>query len=205
MTLKERGVGISFDDGPNPENAQQVLGILREYDCQATFFWIVEFAREFSEGNIDSFERVRMEIDGAGHEIGFHAPEDYFPTLLSRLFFKFTKRQMEVSLAELEDLTKQKIHLYRPHYSLQPISFLFVTQLGLRPVLGSFVHYAEPMADIDSQIEKFSSAKPGEILIFHDGITQERKETYITEVLPEVLSNLKKQNLMPTKVSNIIY
>ncbi|MBI2327103.1 polysaccharide deacetylase family protein [Candidatus Curtissbacteria bacterium] len=43
MATKERFVGVSFDDGPNSQNIQEILAILRENNCQAT--WIINCVR----------------------------------------------------------------------------------------------------------------------------------------------------------------
>jgi peptidoglycan/xylan/chitin deacetylase (PgdA/CDA1 family) len=204
MLRQKNLVGLSFDDGPNSQNIEVILDILEKNNCQATFFWIVEYAQRLSKENSVLFQKIISRINNSGHEIGLHAPGDFQPTLRSRFLSKFTKKELATALGELEKLTRLKIKLYRPHYVLQPLSMLFAEQLGLRVVLGDFIHYSNPSSPKQKQIEKYSTAKPGNILIFHDGITQTRKTNYILDVLPEVLLNLRKRNLIPTKVSNLI-
>ena len=42
-------LALTFDDGPHPKYTEQILAILKEYDCKATFFVIGENVRAHPE------------------------------------------------------------------------------------------------------------------------------------------------------------
>jgi len=201
---KNKLIGLSFDEGPNETNALEVLKILKENKTQATFFWIVEYAKRLHEENSELFRNILSQIREDGHEIGLHAPYDYIPTLYSRIYGRFNKEELKLATEELEKLTNMPIKLFRPHYLLQPYSILKARELGLITVLGDVLNYSDAAFPVKFQIWRFSSANPGSILIFHDGICMLRKKTYITKVLPTVLENLKKKGLTPTKISKVL-
>lgn len=201
--IKNKLVALSFDDGPNPQNILKILKILREYRSKATFFWIVENAINLAK-NKELFQTVISTLHRDGHEIGLHAVSDYIPTLKSRFWTKFNKKELDSAKKTLEELTGFKIKIFRPHYLLQPASILIAHQLGLITVFGDVVHYADQTWSKDFQINRFSGANPGSILIFHDGVTKIRHQTKILQVLPNVIKNLRQKNLLLTKVSEIL-
>jgi peptidoglycan/xylan/chitin deacetylase (PgdA/CDA1 family) len=196
-------VGISFDDGPNPENVIEILDILKEHKATATFFWIATYAKQLNKDHPTLMKRVVKRISKEGHEVGLHAPFDYIPNTWYRATTKFTKQQLSDAKKYLEDLTGQNIKYYRPHYYLQPISILYAIQLYMTTVLGNAAHYANPDIDTNIQIKKFSRANAGDILVFHDGNTIKRKTNYILKVIPAVLNNINKRKIIPTKVSGL--
>ena len=71
-------------------------------------------------------------------------------------------------------------------------------------VVGDFLHYSQPDAPVKTQVKKISGAGPGSILIFHDGTSLSRKHTYVLEVLPRVIDNLKNRGLIPVSVSEVL-
>lgn len=201
---KDNLIALSFDEGPNERNVLEILKILKEYKSQATLFWIVDYAKKLYQEKPDLFKMIIDQIKKEGHEVGLHAPYDYVPTLYSRLYGKFNKEELKIAIKELKNITNLPIKLFRPHYLLQPMSIMKARELGLTTVLGDIFHYSDAAFPVNFQIWRFSSANPGSILIFHDGVCMLRKKTYITQVLPIVLGNLRKKGLTPTKVSNVL-
>ena len=196
-------VGISFDDGPSL-HTPRVLEILKSFGSSATFFWIVENAVKLKREEPETFEQIIIMVKETDSEIGLHAPYDYKPNLMSRILGKFTKQEIREAKVKLEELIGLQISLYRPHYLQLGRSTLFAHELGLTTVWGDLIHYAEPDTLREYQIRKFSNAKPGNILIFHDGNTILRKTTNVTEVLPSVLKNLNEKGLHGITVSRVI-
>ena len=201
--IKNKLVALSFDDGPNPQNIFKILKILREYKSRATFFWIVENVIDLSN-NKELFQTVISTLHKDGHEIGLHAISDYIPTLKSRFWTKFNKEELGSAKKTLEELTGFKIKVFRPHYLFQSASILIAHQLGLITVFGDMIHYADQTWPKDFQINRFSGANSGSILIFHDGVTMLRHETKILEVLPAVLRNLRQKSMRLITVSEIL-
>lgn len=201
---KKKLVAFSFDDGPNPKNIIEVLTILNTAKVSGTFFWIVENARKLKEAQPKLFKKVLELIYKGNHEIGLHAPYDYKPSLLTRAYGKFTKQELKDAKGELEKITNLKIKLYRPHILLQPATIFFANQIGLTTVIGDLYHYADAAASRERQINKFSKAPAGSILIFHDGLSKLRQSTSITKVLPKVILNLQDKDLVLTKISSLL-
>lgn len=203
LAKKKSLVGLSFDDGPSLQTIK-VLEILKLFESRATFFWIVEKAVKLKTEVPEIFRQIVTSIKESGSEIGLHAPYDYRPTFLSRLFGKFTEREIITAKNKLEELTDLPVRLYRPHYVQLGRSTLFAHKLGLMTVFGDFTHYAEPDAQEEFQVRKFSSVRPGNILVFHDGNTLLRKTTSVTQVLPTILENLGKRGIRGTSISDVL-
>ena len=201
---KKRLVALSFDDGPHSNITLQVLRILNTHVTSATFFWIVKEADLLAKNDPKQFQAILTALRTGDHEVGLHAPYDYRPTLRSRLLGQFTGEEMTEATKKLRELTGMPVTLYRPHYFQFGSSFRFANELGLTAVLWNPFHYAPTNWSSESQIRQFSSAKPGNILLFHDGVTSTRPETNVLEVLPQVLVNLKRRDLYPTSVSKVL-
>lgn len=203
---RKKLVGFSFDDGPNPDNILDVLRILGKNNIRGTFFWIVKNARELKQKNPGLFDKVLNLLAKGGHEIGLHAPFDYKPSLKAIFYGRFTHKELSQAKTELEGLTGKAVNLYRPHISFQPATIYFAKQLGLTTVIRDFTRgdYAGADEKVETQIVKFSKAKPGSILIFHDGISLNRQTTHILDVLPQVITNIRRNGLTPTKVSAVL-
>ncbi len=203
---RKKLVAFSFDDGPNSDNILDVLHILGENNIQATFFWIVKNARELKQKNPRLFSKVLNLLDKGEHEVGLHAPFDYQPSLKTIFYGKFTHKELSEAKLELENLTGKVVNLYRPHILFQVATVYFAKQLGLTTVVRDFTKrdYASASAKKDIQIARFSHTQPGSILLFHDGISINRQITYITNVLPTVIVNIRKKGLNPTKVSKVL-
>ncbi len=62
---KEKGLSLTFDDGPNPNFTNKVLDILKKHQVKATFFIIGK--------NIDGNEVILKRIIDEGHIVGNHS------------------------------------------------------------------------------------------------------------------------------------
>lgn len=202
---RKKLVGFSFDDGPDPNITLGVLNTLIEEGIPATHFWILEYARNFKQSHPNLFAEILAKISKGKHEIELHAPNDYNPSVLTRAYGRFTKRQLADAKAGLEDLTGQPVRFYRPHILLQPVTIYHAGQIGLITVLGDLIaSSANADSKIETQIARFSRARAGSILIFHDGTSFNRQKTHIIDVLPQVIANIRRNGLNPTKLSEVL-
>ncbi len=199
----ENVVGITLDDGPNMDNLEAVLGTLKDNGATATFFWIVDYAKQFKVREPIVFGRLLHQLRDDGHEIGLHAPRDYKPTIKTKLISAFSREELSEALGDLKGITDMPIEQYFPHMLLQPKSILDARSLGLWMPLRDAVHYADAAAPVNDQVEKFSGARSGNIVVFHDGISMYRQVTYITDVLPQVLHNLGESGNGLVKVTQM--
>lgn len=61
----QKGISLTFDDGPNPEFTEKVLDVLKAKNVKATFFIIGK--------NIAGNEAILKRIDDEGHLLGNHS------------------------------------------------------------------------------------------------------------------------------------
>jgi peptidoglycan-N-acetylglucosamine deacetylase len=196
-------IAISSDDGPWSGSIEDMLGVLNDKGVNATFFWITENARNFKRQDPTWFTQVLYNIQDNGHEIGFHGPADYSPTLRTRLITAFGPREYRRSLWELEELTGANIQYFRPHCLFQPVAVATARLLGLRTPIPDPRNYAEGDDPVEKQVEKFSGGNEGSILVFHDGVGLTRSISNAPKALPHVIDNLRAKGLEPTNISGL--
>jgi peptidoglycan/xylan/chitin deacetylase (PgdA/CDA1 family) len=152
-------VGLSFDDGPDPEFTPRVLEILRRYDAKATFFLIGGNALR----QPDVLQRIRAE----GHEVGNHYISNAQALRDSREDFLVKLRRTETILG-----LSGRDKLYRPPGGLVSREQLeLLAENGYRCILGSAYPYDPthpPLAYVHWVTTK--NLRPGAIVILHDGI-----------------------------------
>lgn len=197
-------VALSFDDGPHYLNTLSVIKTLNDNNAQATFFWIVENAIDLAKRHPLLLKKIISEIRENNHEIGLHAPYDFKPTLSSRFFGHFSKYEFQKSKNDLEHLTEMKIQLYRPHNVQLGSSILYAKELGMVTVIGDILRFTKPNEEVYIQVKRLSFAKPGSILLLHDGVSFSQKINHILKVLPKVVKVLKNKGLKLTSVSNVL-
>jgi len=197
-------VALSFDDGPHYQNTLGVIKSLNDNKAQATFFWIAEFAINLAKNHPRILKKIISEIKNNNHEIGLHAPYDFKPTLSSRFFGHFSKYELQKAKKDIEDLTDMKIELYRPHNVQLGSSILYAKELGMVTVIGDILRFAKPNEEVYIQVKRLGCAKPGSILLLHDGQSVSQKTNHILKVLPQVVKILKNKGLKITSVSNIL-
>jgi peptidoglycan/xylan/chitin deacetylase (PgdA/CDA1 family) len=189
---KNEKVCLTFDDGPN-ENTAEILDLLKRYGIKSSFFWITENAEKLRRRDKDIFDLTLAKAKD--HTIGYHGPYDYVPNMKHRLTSKYSFEEFKKGLVELESLVCRKIHFYRPHCFMQPISVIYAHRLGLETVLGSITAYAKPGIEEDKQIKQFSRAVEGSIIIFHEGETMLRKVPTTLDVVEQTILNLRNDGL----------
>ena len=103
---EEKIVAVTFDDGPDPIQTPKVLQILKEQQIPACFFCIGH--------KVTGNESLIRQIIDDGHLIGNHSftHTGHFPLYsLSRM-----KKDMQACQSALEQVTSQKIRLFRPPF-----------------------------------------------------------------------------------------
>jgi len=173
VKTEQRQVGLSFDDGPNPNFTPQVLEILEKHKAKATFFLISERARRSPE--------LVGRIRAAGHEIGNHYIRD--GSLLGHSGAEF--------LLNLEETEKTLgiaggAKLFRPPGGVaRPRQLRLARERGYQCVLGcAYPHdpVHPPVWYIEWLIKK--NLRAGTIVILHDGISDASRSV---RVLPGIL------------------
>jgi peptidoglycan-N-acetylglucosamine deacetylase len=123
----ESVVGLTYDDGPDPEFTPGILDALAAHGARATFFVLVESA----ERNRQLITRILAE----GHEVGLHGIDH---TRLSPLPLRRAAALIRDGKQRLEQVAGRRITLFRPTYGAQTLQQYVATRaLGLEVVIWS--------------------------------------------------------------------
>jgi peptidoglycan-N-acetylglucosamine deacetylase len=153
-------VALTFDDGPNEPYTSSLADFLLDRGVRATFFQVGKAVLRYPS--------VTRRLVADGHLIGCHGFTHEFTNYLTR-----SALARDVSLG-MSALATVDVHptLYRPPWLLRTPALPGVLRPhGLRAVSGEFCHALEvcqPSAEVIAR-RALAKARPGAILIFHDG------------------------------------
>jgi peptidoglycan-N-acetylglucosamine deacetylase len=154
-------IALTFDDGPNEPYTSQLLAVLAERDVRATFFMVGRCAERFPA-------TVRAVVQ-AGHVLGNHSYSHSFSRYIAMPTQRTEIQRGQDCLAALADV---RPGLYRPPWLCHwPWVLASIRAAGLQPVSGRFGHPLEVFQPPAHRITAAAAglARPGGILIFHDG------------------------------------
>ena len=190
VPTQERLVGLTIDDGPDPASTPLILNELRRHDARATFFLIT--GRLQGQGLLVG--RLMVE----GHELGNHFTQDRPSILLSPHAFE-------------EDLLRAHRELApwgRPLWA-RPASGWYSQAMvgvmrrhGYRCAVGSVYPFDATIPSVawaTSYILR--NARPGAILVLHDGGSRGRRTA---RVLAEVLPELRRRGYRVVSLSELV-
>jgi peptidoglycan-N-acetylglucosamine deacetylase len=176
-------VALTIDDGPNPYYTPQVLAILRQNSVKATFSVVGIHARQYPA-------LVRQAL-AEGHSVCNHSMTHPQP------FATLTPAQITDEIAgctaAIQRATATIPKLFRsPGGDWSPAVFEATAKLGLTPIDWDVDprDWARPGTALIAA--RLLNAKPGEILLCHDG-GGDRSET--VRALQEVLPILRRRGL----------
>jgi peptidoglycan/xylan/chitin deacetylase (PgdA/CDA1 family) len=157
----ERVIALTFDDGPNEPYTSQIADLLALAGIRATFFQVGQC--------VERFPGVTARLFRDGHVIGNHSHSHRVTRCLG------AHAQRAETLAAQNTITAvigRAPALYRPPWLIRtPTLPAVLHRNGLSPVSGEFCHAFEVMQPPPSWIARraLAKARPGAILIFHDG------------------------------------
>ena len=169
VSMEDRWLALSFDDGPHPIYTPQILELLAEHSAQATFFVVGQRAQEHPE----LVQRALAE----GHEMGNHSWSHQRMVLKSP---SWVRDELERTDALLRGLgVPEPVHFRAPFgkkllvlpwvlWRMDKADILF----DVVPVPQDYLH-GDPEL-IATYIQR--RARPGSIVVLHDG-GGERPET----------------------------
>lgn len=175
-----REVYLTFDDGPLPGGTDQILDVLKALDVRATFFWVGQ--------NIEDHPALLRRALDAGHSIGNHGyvhesgwrqPVERYVEGVWRCQSLLPPRETGLPLFRppFGKLTPRQIEVLKDHFEI--VMWDLMT--------GDFDQGTEP-TEVLRLVER--RARPGSILLFHDGASAIAKNR---ELLPEVVDLLARQ------------
>lgn len=157
----QKVIALTFDDGPNEPFTSKIADILESHDGKATFFVVGK--------NCERFPGTIANIQKRGHAIGAHSYRHAFHRYIVDPLYS-----QEIALTK-KVLKSQGVttDLYRfPWLFRTPWLIKSVKKAGyIMPISGQFAHPFEPFQVNAKYIIKHTLkiAKPGAIIIFHDG------------------------------------
>ncbi|MEH2390651.1 MAG: polysaccharide deacetylase family protein [Nostoc sp.] len=180
LTPEQKVIALTFDDGPWPESTAQVLDILKQNQIKGTFFLIGQNVK-------NNPGLVKREI-AEGHVIGNHTWHHWYQ------FFNPQAAAYEINhTADLiYQVTGIKTNLFRPPGGIMHNGVAAYARNSKYAIIlwsSDSVDYSRPA--VPKLINNvFRKAKPGGIVLMHDGGGNRSKTV---QALPEIIANFRKQ------------
>lgn len=183
----DKGVYLTFDDGPTPKVTELVLDLLQEYNAKATFFCLGKNVKKHN----DIYNRILRE----GHRVGNHSQNHLNGWKSNNSFY------VKDALLSSQYI---KSNLYRPPYG--KINTQQIRRLKKR---FQIIMWSILTRDYDQKISKekclsiaATNLKSGSILVFHDSIKAERNMIFALKGVLEYCQENKLNCLaIPEKIN----
>lgn len=190
VDTNEKQVAISFDAAWGADKTQEIIDVLAEYNCTATFF-LVGFW-------VDKYPEMVKAIDDAGLEIGTHSNTHPDMAKLSR---ESVKSELETSMNKITAITNKKVEVFRPPYGSYNNTLLSVCdELGLTAIqwdVDSLDWKGLSAAQVTDRVMK--RAGNGSIILMHNNADHVVDSTRLT------LDWLTKNDYKVTSVGELVY
>jgi peptidoglycan/xylan/chitin deacetylase (PgdA/CDA1 family) len=173
----DRGVYLTFDDGPTPGITEWILGMLRRHNAKATFFVLGK--------NAERYPDLYAKILADGHRVGNHTYSHQKGLAMS------TERYMEDV-----DLAADLVHseLFRPPYARIKRSQVIEVAKRYRIVMWNVLSrdYNRNLSPKKCLRGTIRGLKGGDIISLHDSAKSFRNTSY---VLPALLRVAREKGL----------
>lgn len=190
VNINSTKVAITFDDGPHPTTTLQILNILKEKNAKATFFILGK--------NAESYPELVQQIYYDGHELGNHL---YSHQRMTRLSQDGLKAELHHTDAIMFNITGQKPLLVRPPDNAYNAQIVSLTQeFGYKFILWSIDTRDWANVSIPSILREIEKVKPGDIILFHDGVTP----SHTVEALAKAIDILQSKGFQLVTVSELL-
>ncbi len=190
VSTQEKKIAISFDAAWGADKTEKIMDILKEHDCNATFF-LVGFW-------VDKYPDIVKKINENGFEIGTHS--NTHPDM-AKLSTENIRIELETSKGKIENLTGKTVDLFRAPFGSYNNSLISVAEeLNLFTIqwdVDSLDWKGISGEKITSNI--ISKVNNGSIILCHNN------SDYILEALPGVLSSLKQRGYKFVSIGELIY
>ncbi|GAA4066708.1 bifunctional polysaccharide deacetylase/glycosyltransferase family 2 protein [Streptomyces shaanxiensis] len=199
VSVPDKTIALTFDDGPNPTWTPQVLAILKKYDIPATFFVVGSMVSRYPGIVADMVEQ--------GNEVGIHTFTHVDLSYQSDARVNREMQQTQLALAGAAGITTT---LFRAPYSsetdaIDNYSWPVYQKLGEDGYTSVFVD-----TDSDdwkrpgvSKIIKWATPEDGEgaSVLFHDA-GGERSQTI--KALPTYIEKMQAKGYTFTTISGVL-
>lgn len=173
----ERGVYLTFDDGPTPGITEWILSTLKRYNAKATFFVLGK--------NVEMYPDLYEKILAEGHRVGNHTYSHQKGVLMS----------LERYLEDI-DLASYSVqsNLFRPPYARVTPSQLRAVAQRYKIVMWSIISrdYNRKISGERCLQGVLPHIKAGAIILFHDS---EKSFANMSYALPKTLKRINELGL----------
>ncbi|MEH2399135.1 polysaccharide deacetylase family protein [Nostoc sp.] len=180
LTPEQKVIALTFDDGPWPESTAQVLDILKKNQIKGTFFLIGQNVKNYPG-------LVKREI-AEGHVIGNHTWHHWYQFLNPQA----AAYEIDHTADLIYQVTGIKTNLFRPPGGIMHNGVAGYARNSKYAIIlwsSDSVDYSRPA--VPKLINNvFRKAKPGGIVLMHDGGGNRSKTV---QALPEIIANFRKQ------------
>ena len=196
-------VGLTFDDGPDPDVTPAVLDALAAAGAHATFFVLGDRA--------DRHPELVRRVVGEGHEIGLHGADH---RRLTTLDAATVADGLCEARAALERIAGTEVRWFRPPFGSQSLrTFAAARRAGLTPVVWTAWGedwVDQPPAVVADRIVDGLGA--GDIVLLHDGLAGDPREPATpdplrgvrAEIVALLLERLTAMELRATTVGALL-
>lgn len=173
----ERGVYLTFDDGPTPGITEWILATLKRYNAKATFFVLGK--------NVEMYPDLYEKILADGHRVGNHTYSHQRGVGMS------LERYLED--VDLASYTVQS-NLFRPPYARITPSQLRAVAKRYKIIMWSIISrdYNRKLTGEMCLRGVLPYIKAGSIILFHDS---EKSFANMSYVLPKTLERIEELGL----------
>ncbi|CAM5264325.1 bifunctional polysaccharide deacetylase/glycosyltransferase family 2 protein [Streptomyces chartreusis] len=199
VSVPDKTIALTFDDGPNPTWTPQVLAILKKYDIPATFFVVGSM--------VSRYPSIVADMVDAGNEVGIHTFTHVDLSYQSDARVNREMQQTQLALAGAAGITTT---LFRAPYSsetdaIDNYSWPVYKKLGEDGYTSVFVD-----TDSDdwkrpgvSKIVEWATPDHGEgaSVLFHDA-GGERSQTI--KALPKYIEKMRAKGYTFTTISGAV-
>ncbi len=173
----ERGVYLTFDDGPTPGITEWILSLLKRYDAKATFFVLGK--------NVERYPDLYAKIIADGHRVGNHTYSHQKGYLMS----------LEQYLEDIDFASYSvQSNLFRPPYARVTLPQLRAVAKRYKIVMWSIISrdYNRKISGERCLQGVLPHIKAGAIILFHDS---EKSFANMSYALPKVLERIAELGL----------
>jgi peptidoglycan/xylan/chitin deacetylase (PgdA/CDA1 family) len=195
----QKVIALTFDDGPNEPYTTEVVNILDTYDIKGTFFMVGR--------NVELYPDIARRMVAEGHVLGNHSYTHDANHALT------TEGREDIQKGEeaIRSVAGVSPHFYRPpHGKKSPWELYFVKQDNMVEVTWNISTPELDSSSASDMAQKIvSQAKPGGIVLMHDGYGTDHNipradKSLTVAALPIIIEGLQAQGYTFVTVADLL-
>ncbi|MBY9078171.1 polysaccharide deacetylase family protein [Paenibacillus sp. HN-1] len=191
----QKVIALTFDDGPDPVETEQILNLLKQYHAKSTFFAIGE--------RLHAYPEVARKVVEEGHELANHTYHHvYFKRPVNG---NLVVKELERTEEEILNITGKRSGLFRPPGGFYDDDLVKIsTGQGEKLVLWSWHQdtrdWSRPgVYKIANKVIR--NARNGDIVLFHDHVYG---QSQTVQALKIILPKLQQEGFRFVTVSELM-